>query len=77
MAGRRGGAANLGGARARRARMLQHGNIRRSGRVRPLLSTAHFITPDWLAGRAMCWPEMRLPKPVALAVLFHNLDRRL
>jgi len=41
------------------------------------LTRAHFITLDRLAGRPICWPEMRLTKPAAIAMLFHNLERSL
>jgi len=38
------------------------------------LTRAHFTTLDRLAGRPLCWPEMRPTKPGALAMLFHNLE---
>jgi len=40
--------------------------------TRPVPTRAHFIAPDRLAGRFTRWHEMRLPAPVALAVLFHD-----
>ena len=44
--------------------------------TRRAVSRAHFISPDRLAARPTRWHEMRLPAPVALAVLFHSPPRR-